>query len=157
MHDAQHPGDDAPPLANASTWFPADPTLATSTSTRNTRAHANGHPTTAAAGAEDDDDDDLAIASERISIKCPLTLLPYKDPVTSTKCPHSFEKAAILDMISKSAGRVGGEKAVQCPVCERVCSLLLFSLTMLPQRRLVDCPIYHFPKPVRAPGPAVPD
>lgn len=141
VHDALHPGADAPPIANASTWFPSDPSLAPSTSTRNTRAHANGQPTSAATDAEDDDDDDVAIASERISIKCPLTLLPYKDPVTSSKCPHSFEKAAILDMISKSAGRVGHEKAVQCPVCERVCILYCFFPYPAPTASLVDYPI----------------
>jgi len=66
------------------------------------------------------------VASERISIKCPLTLLPMKDPVTSQKCPHSFEKEAILSMINASevrvggtgrAGTQGGQKAMQCPVC----------------------------------------
>ncbi len=121
VHDALHPGDDAPPLANPSTWFPTDAALLPSTNTRS-RARADGDG--------DDDDDDLAIASERISIKCPLTLLPYKDPVTSSKCPHSFEKAAILDMIARSAGRLGGEKAVKCPVCEMVRSI--FSLSLAP-------------------------
>ncbi|KAI9878598.1 MAG: hypothetical protein M1830_000458 [Pleopsidium flavum] len=121
IHDALHPGDDAPPLPNASTWFPSSSPSLPSTRTRG--AHVN-NPN---ASDDNDEDDDLAIASERISIKCPLTLLPYKDPVSSTKCPHNFEKAAILDMIARSAARVGGsnrrgvddgEKAVQCPVCE---------------------------------------
>jgi len=121
VHDALNPGDDAPPLPNPSTWFPADPALHPSTNTR-TRAHANNA----------DADDDLAIASERISIKCPLTLLPYKDPVTSTKCPHSFEKSAILDMIARSAGRVGGERAVKCPVCEMVRNTFPHLYTYMP-------------------------
>ena len=76
-------------------------------------------------------DDELAVASERISIKCPITLLPMKDPVTSTKCPHSFEREAILSMINASDVRVGGsegrgaviQKAMQCPVCTVVSSL----------------------------------
>lgn len=78
----------------------------------------------------DDDDEDLAVASERISIKCPITLLPMKDPVTSQKCPHSFEKEAILSMIGDSdvwvggSGRRGdGQKGMKCPVCEMVCHL----------------------------------
>ena len=83
--------------------------------------------------ADADDDDDIDVLSERISIKCPITLVPMKDPVSSTKCPHSFEKSAILDMLNQSVIRVGGsnrrgaqngQKAVKCPVCEMVCTPL---------------------------------
>ena len=79
-----------------------------------------------------DDDEDLIVASERISTKCPLTLLTMKDPVTSQKCPHSFEKEAILSMINASDVLVGGngrrgaplgQKAMQCPVCAVVYSM----------------------------------
>lgn len=49
-----------------------------------------------------------------------------KEPVTSNRCPHSFEKDAILDMIQHSALRENGSegrhrsgpRALQCPVCE---------------------------------------
>lgn len=58
-------------------------------------------------------------------MKCPLTLLPFRDPVTSTKCPHSFEREAIHDMIGRSNFTIppppgqGGRRvrAVKCPVC----------------------------------------
>lgn len=58
-------------------------------------------------------------------MKCPLTLLPFRDPVTSTKCPHSFEREAIHDMIARSNFQIppppnrGGRRirAVKCPVC----------------------------------------
>ncbi|KAI9682375.1 MAG: hypothetical protein M1817_000429 [Caeruleum heppii] len=131
VHDAQHPGDDAPPVPHAETWFP----------------HSNDPPSTAQAQAQappltrnrrnriqdaiDDDsgDDDLAIASEKVSLNCPLTLRPFKKPVTSKKCPHSFEEEAILEMIEKSNVRIGGtakrgsgERAVQCPVCVQMLS-----------------------------------
>lgn len=73
------------------------------------------------------DSDDIAIQRERISLKCPLTLLPFQDPVTSTKCPHSFEREAIMDMISRSgryapdANRPGRRlRAVKCPVCSNL-------------------------------------
>ena len=88
----------------------------------------------------EDDDEDIAVASERISIKCPITLLPMKDPVTSQKCPHSFEKEAILGMIDASDVRVGGsgrrgdgQKAMRCPVCEVVCQalVLFYHVTLL--------------------------
>ena len=52
---------------------------------------------------KDEEDSDVEIASERISLKCPITLLPFKDPLSSTKCPHSFEKDAILDMLRLSS------------------------------------------------------
>ena len=118
VHDAHYPDDNAPPMPHASTWFPSE-------------SPHSSHPTTrsaaTAAGSQPIDDDDLAVASERISIKCPITLLPMKDPVTSTKCPHSFEKEAILSMINASEVRTGGngrrgdgQKAMQCPVCEVV-------------------------------------
>ena len=117
VYDAQFPGDDAPPMPHASTWF-SDHTPDSS--------NPNTHGAQATAGSEAPaNDDDVAVASERISIKCPITLLPMKDPVTSTKCPHNFEREAILSMINASDIRIdgngtrgaGGKKAMQCPVC----------------------------------------
>lgn len=69
--------------------------------------------------------DDIAIERERVSLRCPLTLLPFRDPVTSTKCPHSFEREAIESMLAQSpldrpvpgAGRRGRVRLVKCPVC----------------------------------------
>ncbi|MCJ1470758.1 rRNA-processing protein bfr2 [Pseudocyphellaria aurata] len=107
VHDSRHPEDDARPLPHASTWFPGSPS-----------ANRTGDDQ-AAGGA---DDDDLEVASERISLNCPLTLLPMRDPVSSRKCPHSFERAAILELLSashaRSRGRNGLENAMKCPVCE---------------------------------------
>lgn len=142
MHDAKHPGDEIPPLPHSSTWFAH---LEGNTSNR-PQASTAARPTTQQRPnrarqhdpeeeEEVEDDDDIAIARERISLTCPLTLLPYQNPVTSSKCPHSFERQAIMDMISHSTvtalastqpssrGGVGGGnrsrrvKAVKCPVC----------------------------------------
>ncbi|KAL4887014.1 zinc-finger of the MIZ type in Nse subunit-domain-containing protein [Aspergillus karnatakaensis] len=137
IHEAQHPGDDPPPLPHASTWFVhlEDPATTTSRSqtTSSTRCTRQQPPSGSAAGP--DDDDEIAIERERISLKCPLTLLPYRDPVTSTKCPHSFERDAITDMINQSsltvpvpgqsgsgagATRRNRVRAVKCPVCSEV-------------------------------------
>jgi len=116
VHDAQYPDGDAPPLPHEDAWFPAS------------GAPAPGVTTSNAAAAEDggeDSDDDLAIARETVSTKCPLTLREFATPLTSRKCPHSFEAEAILGMIEDPGNmmRVGGdgrrgngEKAVQCPV-----------------------------------------
>jgi mRNA (guanine-N7-)-methyltransferase len=127
VHDAKHPGDDIPPLPHASTWFAhmEDPnatstTTADQTASRRTRQRQSPSPA---------DSDDLAIERERISLKCPLTLLPFRDPVTSTKCPHSFEREAITDMIAHSSTTVPGPpshgrrsriRSVKCPVCSIV-------------------------------------
>ena len=100
-------------MPHASTWFANESDDASVPRTRG-----------AAAAAADtiEDDDDLTVASERISVNCPITLLPMKEPVTSRKCPHSFEKTAILDMIKISDETVPGtgrhgQKAIKCPVC----------------------------------------
>ncbi|KAL2354852.1 zinc-finger of the MIZ type in Nse subunit-domain-containing protein [Cryomyces antarcticus] len=113
VHDAQH-GEDGPPLPHASTWF------------TDGAAPAPGITTRSGAGAaENDSDDDIAIARERISTECPLTLKEFEEPLTSRKCPHSFEKNAIMQMIAQSSARTGGsnrrgardgEQVVQCPV-----------------------------------------
>ena len=120
VYDAQFPDDDAPPMPHSSTWFPDQ---SPDTATSGALAVTGSQP---APG-----NDELTVASERISIKCPITLLPMKDPVTSTKCPHSFEREAILSMINDSdvriegsARRGGGQKAMQCPICTEVSNSL---------------------------------
>ncbi|OQD60020.1 hypothetical protein PENPOL_c033G03988 [Penicillium polonicum] len=120
VHDSKFPGDDVPPLPHSSTWFEhmedANTQSGAPARTRNQNRRASP------AGS----DDDIAIERERISLKCPLTLTPYQDPVTSTKCPHSFEREAIMDMIKRSpttiappASRRGQRRVhvVKCPVC----------------------------------------
>ncbi|MCJ1245393.1 hypothetical protein MMC30_002597 [Trapelia coarctata] len=118
VHDATHPGEDTPPLPHPSTWFPSDPrdapNASASQSSRNQTSTQNN----------EDDESDLEVTSERISIKCPITLRPMNEPVSTTKCPHSFEKKAILEMMERSTMTVDGsrwrrglEKALKCPVC----------------------------------------
>src|SRR5437016_1407632 len=68
VHDAQNPGEDAPPLPHASTWFTESGSPAPGITSRDQRAGA---------GVEEDSDDDIAIARERISTKCPLTLQEF--------------------------------------------------------------------------------
>lgn len=119
VHDARY-GDDGPPLPRPEHWFTESGSPAPGiTGLRNENA---------------DDDEDLAIARESISTKCPLTLREFTNPVSSSKCPHSFEDHAIRDMIRNStiytAANHGTrrEKSVECPVggCDQVCLLLLF-------------------------------
>ena len=129
VHDAQHPGDDAPAVPHADTWFPSEASADLPTATSSLSV-----PVSNDEDAEEDEEDEVAITSAPTSLTCPLTRLPFTDPVTSVKCPHTFEKSAILDMIQASNVRLGGEKrrrgqaqgpdsgqrAVQCPVCEQM-------------------------------------
>jgi hypothetical protein len=145
VHEAKHPGDDIPPVPHASTWFShledpsrtgdassssaitatGDPTHTSPIPRRTRRGHQANNRSASPANS-----DEIAIERERISLKCPLTLLPFTDPVTSTKCPHSFERQAIEDMINRSPttrpaaeqpGMTGRRaprvRCVQCPVC----------------------------------------
>jgi hypothetical protein len=106
-HDARYHNDDVPP---PHLWFKEDRPDAGET----------------ALGAEDSDDD-LQIAKETISTRCPLTLREFEDPVTSRKCPHSFEREAITSMIQMPNNHVRSEgaAAVQCPVpgCQKLLTL----------------------------------
>jgi E3 SUMO-protein ligase NSE2 len=95
VHEAQHP-DDGAPVPHASTWFTE-----------------SGEPAPGLISREAlvDEDDDLAISRANISTKCPLTLQEMREPVKSLRCPHAFEKSAILEMIGHARNR-----RVQCPV-----------------------------------------
>ena len=112
VHNSRFP-DGEVELPHASAWFTED--------------GAAPQPGVTGAGADEGDDDDIQIQRTKTSTKCPLTLQEFRDPVTSSKCKHSFEASAIMEMIKNSkelvgarpAGRgktTGGEKAVRCPV-----------------------------------------
>ena len=106
--------------------FNSDTASSTTLGKKDGTGRGNGHGRDE--DGNDDDDDDIAIARERISTRCPLTLCDFVDPVTSRNCPHTFEKAAIMSLISSSTepqGRGGGggggggrnmPKQVKCPV-----------------------------------------
>lgn len=113
VHDAKY-GDDRQ-LPKPDTWFTETGSPAPGITQR----------------GDDDDEDDIVMDRASISTRCPITFQRFKEPWTSSKCPHTFEKTAILDMIRLSKTRVGGggignrqggEKAVECPVtgCSQV-------------------------------------
>ncbi|KAL8719562.1 MAG: hypothetical protein Q9225_003436 [Loekoesia sp. 1 TL-2023] len=119
VHDARHPNDDTP-LPHPSTWFPPSDHVGAQSDRHSRSASATVPP------QDSDSDADIQIAREKRSIRCPLTLLPMHDPLTSTLCPHSFEKSAILSMLDASTVEANavpgikgsGEKAMKCPECE---------------------------------------
>ena len=92
MWDAQHPSETAPPLPAPALWFVREENPSAVLSQPDTNQNA-GDPA---------EDDDLAVAAERVSLKCPITLQHFRDPVTSDICKHSFERTAIFDMLKMS-------------------------------------------------------
>jgi SUMO ligase MMS21 Smc5/6 complex component len=95
VYDAKNPGENAPPIPHASLWFAEEEDPDSLLQSRSQAKQGRQ--------ADDDEDSDVEIALERVSLKCPITLLPFRDPLTSMKCPHSFEKDAILDMLRLSS------------------------------------------------------
>ncbi|KAH7397330.1 zinc-finger of the MIZ type in Nse subunit-domain-containing protein [Pyrenochaeta sp. MPI-SDFR-AT-0127] len=107
VHDAKF-GDSGPTLGHEDTWF------------TETGSPAPGITDSTQRG-DFDDDDDIVVDKATISTRCPITFQQFKEPYTSTKCPHTFEKNAILDMIRSSTMRVGGSgrlgaPGIACPV-----------------------------------------
>ncbi|KAK9466589.1 zinc-finger of the MIZ type in Nse subunit-domain-containing protein [Lipomyces arxii] len=60
------------------------------------------------------EDDDLVVAQVKQSLKCPISLKLYVDPVTSEICHHSYSKDAIMAMFVH-------KMVIDCPVggCSR--------------------------------------
>jgi E3 SUMO-protein ligase NSE2 len=83
LWDAKHPEENAPPMPSLELMLG--------------REENEGD-----ASMSEAQDADLAIASERVSLKCPLTLQYFRDPVTASTCGHSFDNSAILNMLKTS-------------------------------------------------------
>ena len=94
LYDALHPGEEQPPMPDPGLWFAAEEGREVISSQRHR------------SGGSDSEGSDFEIASETTRIKCPITLLPFQDPVTSRKCKHSYEKEAILNMLRASKDHV---------------------------------------------------
>lgn len=108
VHDAKNPGEDGPPIPHHSVWF-ANEEDANNPSyvPPGTQTHRTRRPRGPFSEGEEEEEDgpdssDVEIAREKISIKCPITFLPFTDPLTSTKCPHSFDRPGIMDMLRRT-------------------------------------------------------
>lgn len=106
-HDAAA-GEGGPPLPDASRWFRPDGQPVMDRPGR--RAAVDDGEAGDGDGDDDghDDDDDVAVESEKLSLKCPLTLRVMDEPYSNVKCKHAFEKSAILDYLLSA-------DSVQCP------------------------------------------
>lgn len=58
-----------------------------------------------------DSDTELVMAAQKRSTKCSLTQKTFVDPVRTDRCKHTFERAAIEQMIRTKRGGV-----VTCPI-----------------------------------------
>ncbi|KAL9017115.1 MAG: hypothetical protein Q9180_008771 [Flavoplaca navasiana] len=143
VHDSRHPNDDTA-MPHASTWFPSDNTTSKNPHHPDAKNRSNNnHPSSSS-------DDEIQIAREKRSIRCPITLLPLSSPLTSTRCPHSFESTAIKSMLAASTLRAipnpnndnkpmlnthnnKGVNAIKCPEC----SVLLTEQTLRVDAALV--------------------
>lgn len=126
VHDAMHPGEDAPPVPHASTWFSETETLGPQT--RRPRTSTDD------ANEESDEEDDVIIASATKNLKCPLTLQMFVEPYSNNVCSHSFEKATIIEYLDangvafappnqrRGQRTAQGPKQVKCPTvgCDAV-------------------------------------
>ncbi|KAK9249463.1 zinc-finger of the MIZ type in Nse subunit-domain-containing protein [Lipomyces tetrasporus] len=71
----------------------------------------------------DDGDDDLIVAQEKRSLKCPVSLALFVNPVTSDVCPHTFSKDAIFALfVENSRGHERALGSIECPVagCSKI-------------------------------------
>lgn len=89
-------------MAHPSTWFPED-------NDGNGRRGRN----------DDESDEEVIIASASESLKCPLTLRYYDDPVTNQKCKHTIDRAGLVDYHRTEArvfqGSHGNRRVAKCP------------------------------------------
>eukprot|EP00743_Colponemidia_sp_Colp-15_P006823 GILK01007360.1.p1 GENE.GILK01007360.1~~GILK01007360.1.p1 ORF type:complete len:240 (-),score=38.06 GILK01007360.1:98-787(-) len=64
-----------------------------------------------------DQDDELIVQGGDVPDKCPLTMQPFKEPVSNDKeqggCGHTYERSAIMDYIRNQSRR---KRTVPCPV-----------------------------------------
>lgn len=67
-----------------------------------------------------DNEDDVAVAGGKISLRDPLSLDYYEEPLMSRKCMHVFSRATIYQYLAGTTGRLGKN----CPVdgCEATIS-----------------------------------
>lgn len=133
IHDSMHQNGEDVPVPHETMWFAAEEGRVTETAVL------------LGAGNRADENDDLQVDHVVIRIKCPFTLQDFKDPVTSKKCPHSFERSAFYEVLKQTdkhlpftpvqvqeidrcrnrAERMKKEKeigiaAVQCPECGKL-------------------------------------
>ena len=126
VHDSMFPQDGAPPLAKTTTWFKDGLPEAPAAARRRVQASQAG-------GAEEDSDsdDEPIITAQTQDFRDPISMAIIVNPVTSTICKHTYEKANIMEHIRNDGqpyagdgrGRIRtGPKRIKCPTvgCDAV-------------------------------------
>ncbi|KAK8858496.1 hypothetical protein IAR55_002723 [Kwoniella newhampshirensis] len=63
------------------------------------------------------DDEDFEVGGETQNYRCPITLMLFKDVVSSTKCHHNYSRAAITNLIENAKkARRSTTASAKCPV-----------------------------------------
>lgn len=120
---AQHPPDNAPPVPAPAVWF----------------ALEEGNQN-ALSQQDSLDDTDVQVASESVSIRCPITLQPLKDPVTSSKCKHSFSRHAIEEMFKTTEDHIPFSPEVQSQINRLRGGPRATFIASLPKTPRIRCP-----------------
>lgn len=123
-HDALH-GAENKPLPDASRWFSEDAAGGQGRRRKNAAEDDEEEQQ-----QDDDDDDDLIIDQEHVSLACPLSMQIMREPFTSRKCRHTFDKSSIEQFL--------GRAAKQCPQtgCSEMLALADFYFDQIMLRRV---------------------
>ncbi|KAK6066414.1 E3 SUMO-protein ligase nse2 [Seiridium cupressi] len=112
-HSAKH-GDNKP-VPDPSRWF------------------TNNYDDDGDEGDQEDEDEDLIVAGEKKDLRCPLSMVMMREPYTSAKCNHTFEKTAIIEFLGSKPGH-----RAMCPQtgCSQEVSITDFSLDQFMIRQI---------------------
>ena len=80
---------------------------------------------------EEDDDFELTYRTKR-TLKCPITMTLFQDPMRSKVCVHVYSKTAIFEMIRRNRG------ATDCPVagCDKIITEFSLERDRVMERRV---------------------
>ena len=121
-HDAKYPADNAPPVLPPAIWFAAEEGNA------------------AALSQDPNSDGEIQAVTENISIKCPLTLQPFTEAVTSEVCKHSYDKPAILEFLRTSADHLPFSQEINDQIATYRGAARDRYIAGLPKTPRVQCP-----------------
>ncbi|OWZ47108.1 hypothetical protein J007_02851 [Cryptococcus neoformans] len=62
---------------------------------------------------DEESDDEIDVGGQTQTYRCPITLTLYQDPMTCTKCSHTYSKIAIYDLIDSARKQ---RRSAKCPV-----------------------------------------
>ena len=120
--DAKYPAENAPPVPPPAIWF------------------AKEEGNAAALSQDPDQDDELQAVAEKISIKCPLTLQPFTEAVTSEVCKHSYDRPAILEFLRTSPDHLPFSQEVQDQIATYRGAARDRFIAGVPKTPRVECP-----------------